>query len=500
MHRTRKAFTLVELLVVIGIMGLLVAMLLPALQAAREAARRTVCQSNLRQIGLALDMHHSARQTLPSGWLGNDLQEHPGWSWAAQILPYIEEHKTVFRNPGEIFRPIDDSSFATVRQLSLTLYTCPSDGSPLVFTLSAPATSSAIKIAAAAAFASPPPATQYIVGRANYAGVYGTHAVEDAPGAGNGVFFRNSRVRYGHLSQGLSKTIFVGERSSRSGGTTWTGVFSGVDRPMPRVVGTTEKVPNDVLGDIASFSSDHVAGVNFLNGDSSVAMITDEVDLTVFRKMSTRDGAVPADATCPPGSGPSGTGSGGSGDGNAGNSGAPPSGFPTAGSTAPPTTTPPGDGSSPAPPGDSSGTGAGGPSSGGTSSGGPSTGTTTPGGSPTVRPIQAAAPAMRPPSRLATLATVAMAAVENLVRTTMAMVAAPRFLRPTATRKIRRRQGRQRIRTKIRSNAIRAEIVGRWLPPPLSLSFHFRPGDFCGFSRLVLAGAFFLRNAYKFAK
>ncbi len=335
-QRGRRGFTLIELLVVIGVIGLLMAVMLPAIQAAREAARKTVCQSNLRQIGLALDLHHSARKTLPSGWLGNDAMEHPGWGWAAQILPYIEEGKTVFQSAGQIFLPLDDPRFTSTIQLSLPLYTCPSDGSPLIFTLPPPSLSAASKIATTAAILTPAQATvQYTVARANYAGNYGTHAVEDAPTAGNGVFFRNSRIRYAFLSQGLSKTMFVGERSSRTGGTTWTGVFINADRPMPRVVGTTETVPNDVLGDIAGFGSDHGGGANFLSGDTAVAFVSDEIDLTVFRSMSTRDGGVPADASCPVGSPPATTGSGGSGDG----------GDPSSGSAAPPvppqTTTPP---------------------------------------------------------------------------------------------------------------------------------------------------------------
>jgi prepilin-type N-terminal cleavage/methylation domain-containing protein len=84
--RARHAFTLVELLVVIAIIGILVALLLPAVQAAREAARRSSCQNNLKQIGLALQSHHDVVGTLP---MGASLEE--GAMWSAFILPYIEE-------------------------------------------------------------------------------------------------------------------------------------------------------------------------------------------------------------------------------------------------------------------------------------------------------------------------------------------------------------------------------------------------------------------------
>ncbi len=79
MGKHRRALTLVELLVVMAIIGLLVALLLPAIQMAREAARRAHCQNNLRQLGIAFTAFHDAHRVLPSGWIANDAQERPGW-------------------------------------------------------------------------------------------------------------------------------------------------------------------------------------------------------------------------------------------------------------------------------------------------------------------------------------------------------------------------------------------------------------------------------------
>src|SRR4051794_16362735 len=93
----RQAFTLVELLVVIAIIGVLIAMLLPAIQAARETARRIQCANNLKQIGLALHNHHLAKRHFPPGYVAvltysdGATDTAPGWSWATSILPYIEE-------------------------------------------------------------------------------------------------------------------------------------------------------------------------------------------------------------------------------------------------------------------------------------------------------------------------------------------------------------------------------------------------------------------------
>jgi prepilin-type N-terminal cleavage/methylation domain-containing protein/prepilin-type processing-associated H-X9-DG protein len=117
----RNAFTLVELLVVIAIIGILVALLLPAIQAAREAARRTECQSHIKQIGLALQTYHDTQKAFPSG---RDKSNQFGVSWAFRILPQIEE-SSIYATYDKKAR-VDDPPNITAMRTPIEVYACPS--------------------------------------------------------------------------------------------------------------------------------------------------------------------------------------------------------------------------------------------------------------------------------------------------------------------------------------------------------------------------------------
>jgi prepilin-type N-terminal cleavage/methylation domain-containing protein len=121
-HRSNRAFTLVELLVVIAIIGVLVALLLPAIQAAREAARRSQCQNNLKQIGLAIQMHHDSQKFIPNSRRSCDYI-----TWAGTIWPYLEQSNIAAQwNPAKSYYGQQES----VRQYQVTTYLCPSRRSP----------------------------------------------------------------------------------------------------------------------------------------------------------------------------------------------------------------------------------------------------------------------------------------------------------------------------------------------------------------------------------
>lgn len=133
--RHRVGFTLVELLVVIAIIGILIALLLPAVQAAREAARRSQCTNNLKQLGLGLHNYHDTFKTFPSGWI-NVSADANAWGWTAFILPFVEQqalHDQI--KPGPVQHEILSASLLSGTSLGIlsqpvAAFRCPSDVGP----------------------------------------------------------------------------------------------------------------------------------------------------------------------------------------------------------------------------------------------------------------------------------------------------------------------------------------------------------------------------------
>jgi prepilin-type N-terminal cleavage/methylation domain-containing protein/prepilin-type processing-associated H-X9-DG protein len=232
--RHRRAFTLIELLVVIAIIGILIGLLVPAVQKVREAAARLQCQNNLKQIGLALHHYHDDKKVFPPGYIdGNtnpdstpDNDMGPGWGWASLILPYLDQG-TIY-NQINFSLPVGLGSNMAVSQMQLALYLCPSDGEAQNFIVYDSSYNPITTVAFGnyvgcngweecfmGAGGNPPPGS----GADGPSGTYGK--------AGVGIFYRNSRNKTASVKDGLSNTIFVGERSSDHAPSTWTGAVAG---------------------------------------------------------------------------------------------------------------------------------------------------------------------------------------------------------------------------------------------------------------------------------
>lgn len=229
--RNPRGFTLIELLVVIAIIAILVALLLPAVQQAREAARRSACKNNLKQIGLALHNYESTHSVLPAGYLwldgtaystranpgyaiSNDpIDNHMGFAWGMLLLPFVEQPALYDQFNTNL--PCFDPANQTARETSLSVYLCPSDPySDGTFV------ERDVNFAAASYAGNWGPA----LGQSTTPGDASDDVnldVTPAPGsqpsgaafpACGGVLYRNSRTKFRDITDGLSNTLAIGER------------------------------------------------------------------------------------------------------------------------------------------------------------------------------------------------------------------------------------------------------------------------------------------------
>ncbi|MFM7163923.1 MAG: DUF1559 domain-containing protein [Planctomycetaceae bacterium] len=289
-------FTLIELLVVIAIIAVLVALILPAVQQAREAARRTQCRNNLRQLGVALHNYHDRHRTLPPGYVslydstGTDVG--PGWGWCSFLLPDLEQtaaFQLIDFNTG-----IESAGNLQMRLKNFPTLYCPSNDVKPVWPAKKydPATARPVNVICD-------------VGSSNYVGMFGI----SEPGVdGEGLFFRNSRVSFRDITDGLSQTIAIGERSHRLGEATWTGSVTGallagdpsdgVGQMVPEhgsgmTLGHVgeRRGPGDPRSDANQFFSRHSGnGVQFLFADGHVSFLPSSFDYRTYLALATRAG------------------------------------------------------------------------------------------------------------------------------------------------------------------------------------------------------------------
>ncbi|MGV3484315.1 MAG: DUF1559 domain-containing protein [Planctomycetaceae bacterium] len=345
MNRVRRgAFTLVELLVVIAIIGVLVGLLLPAVQAAREASRRMQCSNRLKQIGLAMHNYHSAYNQLPAGYYSFPTRDGsgpaalkidpltwdagPGWGWGAMILPFMEEAAAADRI--QYGQPIWDVRHSEIIAARIPGFLCPSategddafvvqsqNGSPLMVD-----------------------GRQIRLGRSHYVVNHGQESCWDACSSdpsgdvfdniytaavrtvaiggdtsrvADGPFYRNSKIGFRDILDGTANTIFAGEHAPVIADKTWAGIIPGgfthprIDTPenQPESAATLLFVHSGPSGgelDITGFPimhpinhpfkhvcqmlAQHTGGGNVLMGDGSVRFMSENVNQLTFAEIS----------------------------------------------------------------------------------------------------------------------------------------------------------------------------------------------------------------------
>lgn len=298
MRRHYRGFTLVELLVAIAIIGVLIGLLLPSVQAAREAARRMQCSNHLKQIGLGLHNYHATFKQFPFaiGGTGNK------YSAVSQLLPTMEQ--TAIYDKIDFTRPINDPVNAPVRLMEIPLFRCPSD-----LNNSQPMAGGAI----------------------NYCPNKGTSLLWQDPRA-NGVMFRQSETQFRDILDGTSHTAAFSERIIGDGSNGLASSVSDVyrSRQNPQTQDEARQFCNEVdISDLANqfpqfmgapwidgkhayqhisepnarscgfqparkatmtATSRHLGGVHMLSCDGAVRFITDSIALEVWRSAGTRDG------------------------------------------------------------------------------------------------------------------------------------------------------------------------------------------------------------------
>jgi prepilin-type N-terminal cleavage/methylation domain-containing protein/prepilin-type processing-associated H-X9-DG protein len=296
-------FTLVELLVAIAIIGMLVALLLPAVQAAREAARRTQCLNNLKQLGTAFQMFHDTRKHFPSAYESTNGEPNPqtrdrgpGWAWGTQLLPFLEEQSLYEQFNLKLACWHPDNALPAQTQLSLFL--CPSASeAEETFPVKNSNADPLAHFARSCYVAS--------VGQEEPWG----RTLDDYRNVVDGAIFRNSRTQSKDVTDGLSHTVFLGEHHPVLSSKTWVGVVPGAmvcptlrfahsacdfaatlvqvhSGPASTEIPPAIHPPNSPLCHVCQMYAEHPGGCNVLMGDGSARFIDEMIPQTLWAALA----------------------------------------------------------------------------------------------------------------------------------------------------------------------------------------------------------------------
>lgn len=296
----RRAFTLVELLVVISIISMLAGMTIPAILRVREAGRQTQCSQNLSQLGLALQQYETAHETLPAGVRSargpiRNAPTNVPLGWMPEVLPYLGMH--LLHSRIDFGVTADDPKNAEARAVQVPTFVCPSCCDAL---------NSRVK--------------NRDIALGTYAACH--HDVEAPIDADNhGMFFRNSKLRTQEIPDGAAYTILLGEKRARLDDLGWLSGTRATMRNTGLPINTEEKEPPDPNFDAAAASADgddppanpvpkpkpaaqpagpdpelyvggflsqHSQGANFLLGDGAIRFLTRNIDDTLYQYLGHR--------------------------------------------------------------------------------------------------------------------------------------------------------------------------------------------------------------------
>lgn len=328
-HKPRLAFTLVELLVVIAIIGILVALLLPAVQKAREAARRIECANKLKQIGLSMHVYHDSHRTLPAGAQksGTALNGRYFSGWTREIMPYMEDtalqglYRPALANDPIAVSDPRDASVKQFRETSIGNYNCPSDReSALIVPASGPHNGQKFRT------------SSYVANAGRGDGTITWYLYEDLPPK-NGITSsgahwgwrgplhaevakgfpqpkdRLTREKFKNIVDGTTKTLLVAESTNlydqRRSFWAWSWgnyimaqpiaqsrVFDGNYPECPGSTGNSGAFPGaGKRACMSAFWSFHTGVMNGAMCDGSVRTIAFDIDLLAFAAMGSIDGA-----------------------------------------------------------------------------------------------------------------------------------------------------------------------------------------------------------------
>jgi prepilin-type N-terminal cleavage/methylation domain-containing protein/prepilin-type processing-associated H-X9-DG protein len=322
-------FTLIELLVVIAIISVLIALLLPAVQAAREAARRAQCTNNLKQVGLAIHNYESSIGCIVSGYISvtgplsnfgvpgynPDPQtgdNGPGWGWLALLLPQLEQ--SPLYNAINVNLPTWVADNGTVVLIQLNVCVCPSANNPTPTCMMVDANHNLLPVANPFFARSD---YVYNVGW-NDSGMPATVNYDNTVTGCNGPMYRNSHITFAGVTDGLSNTVFAGERTPYLSDATWVGIIPGyrhfaynafaslgtgglgVNYDYANAILAAHSgpslyedpvvihPPNSPLGHTDEMYALHPGGANVLMGDGSVRFVKQSINLLTWAAMSSR--------------------------------------------------------------------------------------------------------------------------------------------------------------------------------------------------------------------